>query len=143
PSGEPDAAPSVTVRSISGSGSAATGTPSSPLNIESTGPSPSSALDENAGSWSSTRVEVGRAPASAISRSIFPPHPSQNRAPSRFSLPQVGQLAMPSLPRFLLADDRRRLQEILLGGIAELEPAPGDRRPGVPHRRHDLIQGGA
>src|SRR5439155_19496848 len=109
--------PSGTVTSISGSGSAASGTASSPLNIKSTGPSPSSALDENAGSWSSTGVEVGRAPASAISRSIFPPHLSQNRAPSRFSLPQVGQLAMASLPRFLLADDRRRLEEILLGGL--------------------------
>src|SRR5207302_8936599 len=140
--GSTGASPSGSVTSISGSGSAASGTPSSPVNIESTGPSPSSALDENAGSWSSMGVEVGCGPASAISRSIFPPHPSQNRAPSRFSLPQVGQLAMTSLPRFLLADDRRRLEEILLGGLAELEPAPGDRRLGVPHRRHDLIQGG-
>src|SRR5947208_14848486 len=115
-----EASPSGSVTSISGSGSAASGTPSSPLNIESTGPSPSSALDENAGSWSSTGVEVGRTPASAISRSIFPPHPSQNRAPSRFPLPQVGQLAIPSLPRFLLAHDRRRLPESLLAVIAEL-----------------------
>src|SRR2546422_1955311 len=137
-----EASPSGSVTSISGSGSAASETPSSPVNIESTGPSPSSALDENAGSWSSMGVEVGCGPASAISRSIFPPHESQNRASSRFSLPQVGQLAMASLPRFLLADDRRRLQEILLGGLAELKPAPGDRRLGVPHRRHDLIQGG-
>src|SRR5439155_9034228 len=104
-----EASPSGSVTSISGSGSAASETPSSPVNIESTGPSPSSALDENAGSWSSMGVEVGS--ASAISRSIFPPHPSQNRAPSRFSLPQVGQLAMASLPRFLLADDRRCLED--------------------------------
>src|SRR5207244_1111284 len=53
-----EASPSGSVTSISGSGSAASETPSSPVNIESTGPSPSSALDENAGPWPSTGVEV-------------------------------------------------------------------------------------
>ena len=44
--------------------------------------------------------------------------------------------------RFLLPDDRRRLQEVLLRGVAELEPAPCDRRLGIPHRRRDVAQGG-
>src|SRR3989441_193718 len=122
----------------------------SPTKSESPASSPdvesmaaSSSRGERARPWSSGTTSASGATgvcASEISASIFAPHASQYRAPSRFSAPQSGQSVTPSLPWLLLPDNRRRLEEIFLGGLAQLEAAPGHRRLRVPHRCDDLVQ---